>query len=111
MTTSHAPTSRLAKCGANAIRTIEHMWIKAVPDLRAAPERRAPPPLRPAARLGRKVSDEFTVPLCRIHHRELHLHADEAGWWAELRLDPLATAQRLWSETRGRCNIAARRDS
>ncbi|MGA8699766.1 MAG: putative HNHc nuclease [Xanthobacteraceae bacterium] len=22
--------------------------------------------------LGRKVSDEFTVPLCRGHHREVH---------------------------------------
>src|SRR5262249_10338059 len=22
--------------------------------------------------LGRRVSDEFTVPLCRVHHRELH---------------------------------------
>ena len=29
--------------------------------------------------LGRKVSDEFTVPLCRGHHRELHRHGDEAG--------------------------------
>jgi hypothetical protein len=28
--------------------------------------------------LGRKVSDEFTVPLCRGHHRELHRHGDEA---------------------------------
>lgn len=31
--------------------------------------------------LGRKVSDEFTVPLCRTHHRELHLRADEPAWW------------------------------
>jgi hypothetical protein len=30
--------------------------------------------------LSRKVSDEFTVPLCRGHHRELHRHGDEAGW-------------------------------
>jgi hypothetical protein len=30
--------------------------------------------------LGRKVSDEFTVPLCRGHHRELHRHGDEAAW-------------------------------
>src|SRR2546430_10779583 len=27
--------------------------------------------------LGRKVSDEFTVPLCRLYHRELHRSRDE----------------------------------
>jgi hypothetical protein len=32
--------------------------------------------------LGRKVSDEFTVPLCRGHHREVHRYGDEAAWWA-----------------------------
>jgi hypothetical protein len=31
--------------------------------------------------LGRKVSDEFTVPLCRGHHREVHRCGDEATWW------------------------------
>jgi hypothetical protein len=31
--------------------------------------------------LGRKVSDEFTVPLCRGHHREVHRCDDEAAWW------------------------------
>ena len=31
--------------------------------------------------LGRKVSDEFTVPLCRGHHREIHRCGDEAAWW------------------------------
>ena len=29
--------------------------------------------------LGRKVSDEFTVPLCRGHHREVHRCGDEAA--------------------------------
>jgi hypothetical protein len=29
--------------------------------------------------LGRKVSDEFTVPLCRGHHREAHRCGDEAA--------------------------------
>jgi hypothetical protein len=49
--------------------------------------------------LGRKVSDEFTVPLCRLHHRELHRRGDELGWWQHLNVDPLDTAQRLWRVT------------
>jgi hypothetical protein len=49
--------------------------------------------------LGLKVSDEFTVPLCRIHHRKLHLRADEPAWWQEQKIDPLEAAQRLWTET------------
>lgn len=49
--------------------------------------------------LGRKVSDEFTVPLCRGHHRELHRHGDEAAWWTKLGLDPIATARTLWLES------------
>jgi ERF superfamily len=31
--------------------------------------------------LGRKVSDEFTVPLCRTHHREAHRCSNEERWW------------------------------
>jgi hypothetical protein len=46
--------------------------------------------------LGRKVSDEFTVPLCRGHHRELHRHGDEAAWWQKLGLDPTPVARALW---------------
>jgi hypothetical protein len=30
--------------------------------------------------MGLKASDEFTVPLCRIHHREIHRYGDEAAW-------------------------------
>jgi hypothetical protein len=56
--------------------------------------------------LGRKVSDEFTVPLCRIHHRKLHLRGDEAAWWEEHKIDPLAVAQQLWGETHGPTNRA-----
>ena len=33
--------------------------------------------------LGRKVSDEFLVPLCRGHHREIHRCGDEASWWSK----------------------------
>jgi hypothetical protein len=50
--------------------------------------------------LGRKVSDEFTVPLCRLHHRELHQRGDELTWWQQLNVNPLDTAQRLWQQTR-----------
>jgi len=49
--------------------------------------------------LGCKVSDEFTVPLCRGHHRELHRHGDEAGWWEKLGLDPESAARALWLTT------------
>jgi hypothetical protein len=54
-----------------------------------------------SAALGRRVSDEFTVPLCRLHHRALHRRGDEAAWWAEQQVEPLAVAQELWTETRG----------
>jgi len=50
--------------------------------------------------LGRKVSDEYTVPLCRTHHRDLHQGGDELKWWPQLNVDPLNTAQRLWQATR-----------
>jgi hypothetical protein len=46
--------------------------------------------------LGRKVSDEFTVPLCRGHHREAHRSGDEAGWWKNAGIDPTVTARALW---------------
>jgi hypothetical protein len=49
--------------------------------------------------LGRKVSDEFTVPLCRAHHRELHLRGDERIWWRQLNIDPMLTASALWAQT------------
>ncbi len=46
--------------------------------------------------LGRKVSDEFTVPLCRSHHSDLHRHGNEKGWWANFQVEPLAIAKELW---------------
>jgi hypothetical protein len=49
--------------------------------------------------LGRKVSDEFTVPLCRGHHREVHRYGDEAKWWGEAGIDPTIPARELWLET------------
>ena len=49
--------------------------------------------------LGRKVSDEFTVPLCRVHHREIHRCGDEAAWWKKTGVDPTAAARALWLKT------------
>ena len=49
--------------------------------------------------LGRKVSDEFTVPLCREHHHELHRHGNEMAWWANLQIAPIETARDLWEAT------------
>jgi hypothetical protein len=46
--------------------------------------------------MGRKVSDEFTVPVCREHHDKLHRHGNEAGWWANLQIAPLVIARELW---------------
>jgi hypothetical protein len=44
--------------------------------------------------LGRRVSDEFTVPLCRVHHRELHRQGDERIWGTT----PILIPRRLRSD-------------
>jgi hypothetical protein len=51
--------------------------------------------------LGRKVSDEFAVPLCRGHHHAVHRSRDERSWWRQAGIDPIKVARRLWKETRG----------
>ena len=61
--------------------------------------------------LGRKVSDEFTVPLCRGHHREVHRSGDEAAWWQTAGIDPIRMARALWLQTHPlRPSRDARRD-
>jgi hypothetical protein len=52
-----------------------------------------------ARALGRKVSDEFTVPVCRTHHREIHRCSGEGSWWQNAGIDPFAAARTLWLET------------
>ena len=50
--------------------------------------------------LGRRVSDEFTVPLCRSHHRAVHRRGNEPEWWKENGIDPVGIAHKLWEGTR-----------
>jgi hypothetical protein len=50
--------------------------------------------------LGRKASDEFAVPLCRIHHRAAHRAGDERAWWKAAGIDPVKVARKLWKDTR-----------
>jgi hypothetical protein len=50
--------------------------------------------------LGRRVSDEYAVPLCRSHHRALHRCGDETAWWTTNGVDPIPVAGELWQRTR-----------
>ncbi len=54
--------------------------------------------LQPRA-MGRKVSDEFTVPLCSTHHRNLHASGNERGWWQVQGVDPEPAAKALWRDS------------
>jgi hypothetical protein len=61
--------------------------------------------------LGRKASDEFAVPLCRGHHRELHRARDERAWWKQAGIDPISVARRLWKETHTMGERRSRREA
>ena len=50
--------------------------------------------------MSRKVSDEWTVPLCYLHHRSLHDHGNEQEWWKQNKVDPIKEAEPLWLRTR-----------
>ncbi len=54
--------------------------------------------------LGLKASDEFTVPLCRMHHRQAHHAGDERKWWESAGIDPVTMARSLWEQTRAGSN-------
>jgi hypothetical protein len=49
--------------------------------------------------MERKVSDRFSVPICRLHHRELHRRGNERAWWQKQGIDPLAMAATFWRRT------------
>ena len=60
---------------------------------------------RPA--MGRKVSDKFTVPVCRIHHRDLHRRGDERSWWDGQGIDPLPIAATFWRMSHADASVNA----
>jgi hypothetical protein len=57
--------------------------------------------------MGRKVSDRFSVPICRLHHRELHRRGNERAWWESQGIDPLNFATTLWAKTHADASAAA----
>ena len=74
--------------------------LAALPGLRPQASRSASSPHAQPPALGRKASNEFTVPLCRIHHRLVHRVGNEAAWWQDAGIDPIIAARKLWGETR-----------
>ena len=60
--------------------------------------------------LSLKVSDEFTVPLCAIHHHHIHATGKEREWWQERKIDPLTVASRLWQQSSKRHSVAREAD-
>jgi Rad52/22 family double-strand break repair protein len=61
--------------------------------------------------LSLKVSDEFTVPLCAIHHHQIHATGKEREWWQERNIDPLKIASSLWQQSRERYPTVLKVDS
>lgn len=58
--------------------------------------------------MGRKVGDQWTVPLCALHHRALHDAGNERRWWEEQRQEPLKIAQELWAISSNQKFLAVR---
>jgi hypothetical protein len=46
--------------------------------------------------LSQKVSDEYVVPLCALHHGDLHRSSSEQEWWARQKIDPVPLSAELW---------------
>jgi hypothetical protein len=56
---------------------------------------------------GLKVSDEFTVPLCRGHHPQLYQAGNEVTWWQDLDINALEIAKGFWEDSRRKTLPAA----
>jgi hypothetical protein len=97
-----APSKTSATPKAQRLRDREHLrFVAKQPCLVCGREPSDPHHLRFAQPhgLAQKVSDEFTVPLCRVHHRDLHRASKEIIWWSRLGIEPLAPARNLWLTT------------
>lgn len=47
-----------------------------------------------------KAGDQFVVPLCFLHHTELHLSGDERAWWTSHGVDdPVFLALKFYAES------------
>ncbi|MGE0652684.1 MAG: hypothetical protein AB7P12_13180, partial [Alphaproteobacteria bacterium] len=66
--------------------------------------------VQPRAR-GLKTSDEWAVPLCAVHHRELHDRGDEQSFWESRAIDAERAAQTLWTQTRTGTEANAEREA
>src|SRR5262245_12082165 len=102
-TLSKIDKSQLAISEPKRLRDKEHLkFVATQPCLICGRQPSDPHHLRfaqPRA-IGLKVSDEFTVPLCRGHHRQLHHAGNEQAWWAQSNINALTIAKELWAQTR-----------
>jgi hypothetical protein len=53
---------------------------------------------------------KFTVPLCAIHHHQIHTTGKEREWWQRRNIDPLKVAGGLWQQSRERYPAASETD-
>jgi hypothetical protein len=99
----HVDKSSLPLTEPRRYRDRAHLgFVASLPCLRCGRQPSDPHHLRfmQSRAMGRRVSDEFAVPLCRTHHRAVHRHGDEVAWWKAAGIDVVAVADRLWQHTR-----------
>jgi len=82
-----------------------------------APFNRRPPMHRSSeaiSHIAGALASEFTVPLCRTHHQDLHRHGNEKAWWRTCRSRPCLLVNncgrlaRPAAKKRPRCSLTPR---
>ena len=48
--------------------------------------------------LSLKTGDEWAVPVCKLCHDAIHMIGNEQSFWAIAGVDPVAWAEKTWSE-------------